>query len=334
MVFTLEPGADFTTVKDTLQTSLKGYGIQSIIPRKDQTSDAILSNELSSLKATATSLPIVFLGVATIILYTMLLRLIEQQRGIIGILKAFGFTNREIILHYLSYPLFIGSLGGLLGGLSGIALSFPMTTLYQEYFALPGLKSTFSLKYLFLGIVLSLTFSLLSGIKGSLNILRLEPSEAMRPAAPVSARKTKIEQITYLWTKLSSQAQMGIRNVFRTPARSLITILGMAVIFSLMSVSWSMQNMTDKLTTFQFDSVQTYDVKLSLNHPIATNEAVYALAREPGITQVEPVLDVPATLKNQWHKKEVPIMGLTQDSTLYNILDKKNTKLEFPPGVS
>jgi putative ABC transport system permease protein len=120
-----------------------------------------------------------------------------------------------------------------------------MTTLYQEYFALPGLKSTFSLKYLFLGILLSLSFSLLSGIKGSLNILRLEPAEAMRPAAPASAHKTKIEQLTYLWTQLSSQAQMGIRNVFRAPARSLITILGMAVVFSLMSVSWSMQNMTD-----------------------------------------------------------------------------------------
>lgn len=330
IVFTLEPGADFNTVKETLQTSLKRYGVQSIIPRKDQTSHAILSSELSSLKATATSLPIVFLGVATIILYTMLLRLIEQQRGIIGILKAFGFTNWEIIQHYLSYPLFIGSLGGLLGGLSGIALSFPMMTLYQEYFALPDLKSTFSLKYLFFGIMLSLTFSLLSGIKGSLNILRLEPAEAMRPAAPVSVRKTKIEQITYLWTKLSAQTQMGIRNVFRAPARSLITLFGMAVVFSLMSVSWSMQNMTDKLTTFQFDSVQTYDVKLSLTRPSSTKATVYTLAHEPGVSKIEPVLEIPATLKNQWYKKEVPIMGLTQDSTLYNILDKKDQKIGVP----
>lgn len=330
LVFTLKPGADFNTVKDTLQTNLKRYGVQNIIPRKDQPSHAILENELSSLKGTAKTLPIVFLGVATIILYTMLLRLIEQQRGIIGTLKAFGFTNREIILHYLSYPLFIGSLGGLLGGLSGIALSYPMTTLYQEYFALPGLKSTFSLKYLFLGILLSLSFSLLSGIKGSLNILRLEPAEAMRPAAPASAHKTKIEQLTYLWTQLSSQAQMGIRNVFRAPARSLITILGMAVVFSLMSVSWSMQNMTDKLTTFQFDNVQTYNVKLSLARPTATNAAIYSLAHEPGVSKIEPVLEIPATLKNKWYKKEVPIMGLAPDSTLYNVLDKKDQKIEVP----
>lgn len=332
LVFTLEPGADFTTVKDTLQTTLKRYGVKNITARKDQTSHAILSNELTSLKGTAQTLPIVFLGVAAIILYTMLLRLIEQQRGIIGMLKALGFTNREIIRHYLSYPLFIGSLGGLLGGILGIALSFPLTTLYQEYFALPGLRSTFSLKYLFLGIALSLAFSLLSGIKGSLNILRLDPSEAMRPAAPVSTRKTKIEQFTSLWRRLSAQAQMGIRNIFRVPARSLITVLGMAVVFSLMSVSWSMQNMMDKLTTFQFDSVQTYDVKLSLTHPVGTKATVYSLAHEPGVSKVEPVLEVPATLKHQWYKKEVPIMGLTQDSTLYNILDKKDQNVEVPPN--
>lgn len=330
IVFTLKPGADFDTVKEMLQTELKPYGVQSIIPRKDQTSHAILTNELKSLQGTTRTLPVVFLGVATIILYTMLIRLIEQQRGIIGTLKAFGFTNREIIFHYLSYPLFIGSLGGLLGGLSGIALSYPMTSLYEEYFALPGLKGTFSFKYLFLGIVLSLSFSLLSGIKGSLNILHLQPAEAMRPAAPASARKTWLEKMTRFWIMLSSQVQMGLRNIFRAPARSLITVLGMAVIYSLMSVSWSMQSMTDKLTTFQYDNVQKYDVKLSLTRPLPAQATVYTLAREPGVSKIEPVLEIPATLKNQWLKKEIVIMGLTPDSTLYNILDRNGQKIPVP----
>lgn len=330
LIFTLQPGADFNTVKDSLQSELKRYGVQSIIPRKDQTSDAILSNELTSLKGTTRTLPVVFLGVATIILYTMLRRLVEQQRVIIGTMKAYGFTNREIILHYLSYPLFIGGLGGLLGGLAGIALSYPLTSLYEEYFALPGLKSSFSLKYLFLGIALSLTFSLLSGIKGSLDILRLDPAQAMRPVAPGSTRKTQLERISWFWKALSSQAQMGLRNVFRAPARSLFTILGMAVIYSLMTVSWSMQNMTDKLTTFQFDNVQKYDVKLSLTRPGPTRATQYTLAHEPGISKVEPALEVPATLKNQWHKKEVVLMGLENNSTLYNILDKNNQRVEIP----
>ena len=332
IVFTLQPAADFNAVKDTLQTDLKRYGVQSIIPRKDQTSHAILSSELNSLRGETKTLPVIFLGVASIILYTMLIRMIEQQRGIIGILKAFGFTNREIILHYLSYPLIIGSLGGILGGLAGIALSYPLTSLYQEFFALPGLHGTFSFKYLILGIALALIFSLFSGIKGSLNILRLEPADAMRPAAPGSAHKTLIERITWLWTKLSSQAQMGIRNVMRAPVRSLFTILGMAVVFCLMTVSWSMQGMIDTLTTDQFDKVQTYDIKLSLTSPISTKTTLHTLAHEPGISKIEPVIEVPVTLKNQWLKKEVAIMGLPPDATLYNILDKNEQKVAVPTG--
>lgn len=195
---------------------------------------------------------------------------------------------------------------------------------------MPGLKGTFSIKYLILGIVLSLVFSLFSGIKGSLSILRLEPADAMRPAAPGSAHKTLIERITWFWSKISTQSQMGIRNVTRTPVRSLFTILGMAVVFCLMTVSWSMQNMIDKLTTFQFDEVQTYDAKISFNNPVPTKATLYTLAREPGISQIEPVLEVPATIKNQWLKKEVAIMGLPSDAILYNILDKNEQKIAVP----
>lgn len=330
IVFTLLNGANFDSVKDSLQTELKRYGLQSIIPRKDQTSNAIITSKITSLRGTTKTLPVVFLGVATIILYTMLRRLIEQQRISIGTLKAFGFTNREIISHYLNYPLVIGTFGGLIGGLSGIALSFPLTTLYQKFFALPGLNSDFSLKYLFFGLALSLFFSLLSGLKGSLDILRLQPAEAMRPPAPVTARKTIIERITWIWQNLSSQAQMGIRNVFRSPTRSLFTVIGIAVVFSLMTVSWSMQNMVDLLTRVQLEDVQTYDLKMQFSHPSSAKATKLALAHERGVIIVEPLLEVPATLKNGWLKKEVAIMGLTKGSTLYNILDNDGQRVEVP----
>lgn len=330
IVFTLAGGAKFDTVKDMLQTELKSYGVQSVIPRKDQTSNAILNSEITNLRGTTKTLPVVFLAVAAIILYTMLRRLVEQQRVSIGTLKAYGFANREIVLHYLSYPFLIGTFGGLLGGLSGVFLSYPFTTMYQEFFALPGFTSEFSLKYLFLGLVLSLSFSLLSGIKSSLDILRLEPAEAMRPPAPATANKTIIEKITWFWQRLSSQAQMGIRNVFRAPTRSLFTVIGLAVVFSLMTVSWSSQHMVDLLTTVQLEQVQTYDVKVQLSSPSPAGPVQQALLHEPGISKAEPLLEVPATLKNGWLKKEVALMGLAQDSTLYNILDKRGQRVEVP----
>lgn len=330
LVFTLKKGANFETVKENLQAELKPYGLQSIVPRQDQTSNSILTSKIEGLKTMATTLPVVFLGVASFILYTMLRRLMEQQRVGIGTLKAFGFTNREIVGHYLTFPLVIGMAGGLLGSLSGIALSFPLTTLYKQYFALPGLQSSFSLKYLIIGLGLSLIFSLLSGLRGSLDLLRLEPAQAMRPPAPLTARKSLIENISWFWKFLSAQAQMGIRDVFRTPTRSLLNILGIAVVFSLMTVSWSMQNMINLLTVVQLEKVQTYDVKLQLAQPSSTKEVELALSHETGVSKVEPVLEAPATLKNGWLSKEVVLMGLDKDATLYNILDKNGRRVEIP----
>lgn len=330
IVFTLKPGVSFDSLKDSLEAALKPYGVRSIIPRKDQTSHSILTSEIKQIRNMTQTLPVVFLGVAAIILYTMLRRLIEQQRAMIGTLKAFGFTEGEIVVHYLTYPVVIGTLGGLLGGLAGIVLSFPLTTLYREFFALPGLESHFSGKYLFMSLAMALMFSVLSGIKGSLDILRLEPAQAMRPPAPGTARKTLLEKVTWFWGLLSAQAQMGVRDVFRTPVRSLFNVVGIAVVFSLMTVSWSMQNMTDLLTVVQLEKVQTYDVKLQLAQPSPARAVQFAVAHEPGVAKVEPLLEVPATLKNGWLKKEVSLMGLKRGSTLYNILDKDDRRVEVP----
>jgi putative ABC transport system permease protein len=330
IVLTLKDGISFDSVKNMLQAELKPYGVRSIVPRKDQISHSIMTSEIKSIRTMTKSLPVVFLGVAAIILHTMLRRLIEQQRVLIGNLKAFGFTDREIIMHYLTYPVVIGITGGLLGGLSGAALSFPITTLYKAFFDLPGLRSEFSPKYLFICFVLALVFSILSGVKGSLDILRLEPAQAMRPPAPLTASKNLIEKFTWFWQHLSSQAQMGIRDVFRTPIKSFLNVIGIAVVFSLMTVSWSMQNMIDLLTVVQLEQVQTYDVKMYLNQPSSTGSTKFALAHEPEVTKVEPVLEVPASLQNGWLKKEVVLLGLTEGSTLYNIIDKNGQRVEIP----
>ncbi|NMA67992.1 MAG: FtsX-like permease family protein [Desulfitobacterium sp.] len=330
LVFSLEPGGNFEDVKLLLEKELAPYGLQSIFPQKDQTSHAILQGELTNLATMANSLPMVFLGVSSIILYTMLRRLMEQQRGSIGTMKAFGFTNGEIIRHYLNYPLFIGGVGGVLGGLSGVGSAYPLTTLYGEFFALPGLESTFSIKYFLFGMVFSLGFSLLSGLKVSLDILRLDPTEAMRAPAPLSTRKTPFEKIPHLWQRFSSLTQMGLRNAFRVPTRSIFTIVGMAVVFSLMTVSWSLNNMMDKLTVYQFREIQTYDVKIAFNSPTFSESLRYTLAHEPGVSHVEPLLEVPATLRNQWLEKDVALIGIYPNSTLYHVLNQKGEKIPLP----
>ncbi len=330
IVFTLKPNTDYKDVEELLIPELKPYGLKNIFARKDQTSHLILTQEIQGLEAMARSVPLLFLAVAGMILYIMLKRMVQQQRGQIGILKAFGYTRREIRRHYLSYALIIGTIGGVIGGLLGIWLSFPFTTLYQIYFNMPGLNSQFSLKYFVMGILLSLVFAIFAGYQGCKKALTLQPAEAMRPPAPHRGKKIILEKVSFFWQMLTVQGKMAIRNMTRNPGRSLFILLGIAFTFSLLALPWSMKDLSQQIIFDQFEKIETYDVKVALSHPLPQKKVIWELNHFPGMKRVETRADIPVTLKHNWYKKDVVLIGLPQNSHLYNILDETGHKMAPP----
>jgi putative ABC transport system permease protein len=330
LVFTLEPGADFEKVKTDLEIKLKPYGLNSLIPRDEQISHLLLSEELKGLVSMSKAMPVMFLSIAAVILYITLKRLIEQQRGQIGILKAEGYTSKEILFHYMSYAVIIGLVGGILGVISGGFFSYPLTSIFQVFFNLPGLEGRFSPFLVISGIILSICFSLLAGFQGSRNALALEPAEAMRPPAPVKGKRVFLEKIDIIWKRLSVQQMMAVRNMSRNKGRSFFIFLGIMVCFAISSFTWSMNDMIQKMMYDQYEKVEVYDVKISLARPMAQKNVVRELAAFPGVSRVEPMAEVPATLKNKWREKDVVIFGLSDNSSLYNILDNEYNKVTPP----
>jgi putative ABC transport system permease protein len=330
LVFTLEPGADYKDVEKELVPKLEAFGISNIYPRKDQISHTLLTQELTQLQSMAKSLPFIFLAVACMILYIMLKRTVENQRGQIGILKAFGHTRREIIAHYLSFALLIGFSGGLLGGISGLLLSFPLINLYGTFFNIPGLQVSFSFSYLLMSLLLALAFALFAGYQGCKSVLTLAPAEAMRPPAPLKGKSILLEKITPFWNALTVQGKMSLRSMSRHPGRTIFMFLGIMFTFSLLGSPWSMMEIAEKMLYDQYEKVETYDVKVNLARPVNRQQAVNELNRFPGARKAEPLAEIPVILKNEWHKKEVVLLGIPQNSTLYTIRDTKGNRIEPP----
>ncbi|ADL08595.1 ABC transporter permease [Thermosediminibacter oceani] len=330
LVFTLKPGANYEKVKEELEKRLEPYGVESIIPRAEQMSHMLLDQELKSLESVSTAMPVMFLSIAGAILYITLKRLIEQQRVQIGILKAEGFTSGEILFHYLSYALTIGLAGGLTGSILGALLSYPLTSMYQVFFNLPGLEGRFSPSLILLSVLLSLSFSLIAGFQGCKKVLALEPAEAMRPPAPILGRRVLLEKISFIWKMLSVQEMMAARNISRNWGRSLFIFLGIMFCFAISAFTWSMNDLVQKMMFDQYEKVEVYDVKLILSRPLDQKNVNRELNAFPGVRYAEPVAEVPVTLKNRWLKKDTVILGLPRDSRLYNILDKNYNKITPP----
>jgi putative ABC transport system permease protein len=330
VVFTLMPGIEYSQVERPASLVLEKYGLTQMYARKDQISDFMLSQEIAGLKATVNTTPVVFLLVAAGILFIMLRRMIEQQRGQIGFLKAFGFTDWEILRHYLSYPLLIGLVGGVGGGLAGSLLSYQLAEIYQQYFNIPGLSGQISLKYIAAGTLASVAFSLASGFLGCRGLLRLTPIEAMRAPTPKVGKKTLVEKVTFLWRMLNTQGKMAVRNVFRSKQRSLLAIFGIASAFSIMVAANGAFDSVDYLIDFQYNQVERYDMKIGFQTYVDQTAAVSSVKSINGISEAEPVLEVPVTLSHLWLEKDIAISGLSGDGSLYRLLTDQGRVFRLP----
>ena len=75
----------------------------------------ILNSEIKEQRVLGTVLPSIFLAVAGFLLNVVLSRMIATQREQIAALKALGYENRAIGLHYLKLVLVIVVIGAVLG---------------------------------------------------------------------------------------------------------------------------------------------------------------------------------------------------------------------------
>ena len=328
--FSLKPGVVFEDVEQAVKSDLERYELESLYAVKDQLSNAMLTEELKQLERMASSLPVIFLIIAAIILYIMLKRLVESQRGQIGTLKAFGYRRLEILFHYLWYGIIIGIFGGVLGGILGIWVSKYYLQIYQMFFNLPDIGAHTSMKYFYIGIIMAVLFSAVASFQGVRGVIRLQPAEAMHPVVPSFVKKTFLEKIPGFWRAFNVQGRMAIRNLLRNKNRSFFTLIGMIFTFSMMASFFSLSSMSETMIMDQFTKVQKQDVKLTFVKPMPLSDVVRELNDVDGIKRVEPFLEVPVSLKFLNHKKDVIALGISEGSELYHVFDKDGNRLEVP----
>lgn len=93
IALTLVPRTNAAEVIFHLDQLLERYGGLGAYDREDQVSNRFVSDEITQLRAHATIVPFIFLGIAAFLLHIVMSRLIGTQRDQIAVLKAFGYSN-------------------------------------------------------------------------------------------------------------------------------------------------------------------------------------------------------------------------------------------------
>ncbi|CAN0587397.1 unnamed protein product, partial [Ectocarpus sp. 12 AP-2014] len=169
---------------------LTPYGGTGAYPLADQTSNRFVSEEIAGLEAAATGVPPIFLMVAAFLLYIVISRIVQAERGQIGLMKAFGYTNTEVGAHYFKLVMAIAVGGALAGCLAGIGTGRAMVGLYTTYYKFPFLVFQLDPASFVIGVAVSILSASVGGLLVLRQVFALTPADAMRTPTPPDFSRT------------------------------------------------------------------------------------------------------------------------------------------------
>lgn len=324
----LAPATDPAPVLAAADELLKPYGGAGTYSRKDHPSHIRVTDEIRVLQILSIGFPAIFLGVAAFMTNAVLSRLLALQREQIAILKAFGFTNAQIVGHYLKFAAVIGIVGIVLGGFGGYFLGRWMVRLYDLFFRFPELAFRLDRH----AVALAFGVGLVAVIAGVLSSVRkaakLPPAEAMRPEPPANFRPSFIEHPA-LVRLFSHSFRIAVRNLERRPAQALFTVAGLSLATALLILPNTLKAGIAEILDYQWDLVQRQDINLGFAEPAAAR-TIHELERLPGVMHVEPHRSAAVRIHFQGRDRQIGLRSLDPGSAHSRAVDR--TGREITPG--
>ena len=330
VVLKLARGAHPGDVIRRLDVLLRPYGSVGAYGRDDQFSYRALSNEFATIETLARVFPLIFLGVATFMLNVVVSRLVATQRELIAALKAFGYSNRAIAIHYLKLILLIV----VLGAVAGLAVSFWLTdaygAIYTDFFHFPRFIRASPLAGALFATLVAMVAAIFGTLLAIRKAARLPPAQAMRPEPPRIYREALIERVG-LKRVLSESIRMIARHIERTPIKSLLTVIGMALACGSMMVTSFIGDSFYYAVDALYKVAQRQDVTVVFNEP-TSRRALYELRSLPGVEYVEGFRMVTVRLRHEHHSYRTVLRAIEPGARLYRLINRKLQVVKLPPA--
>jgi len=321
-------GANAAAVIEGLDRILDRYGGIGAYERADQISNWFLMNEIAQLRTLSRILPTVFLAVAAFLTNMVLARLIAIERSEIGLLKAFGYSRREIGVHYFKFVLAIGAFGVALGWAAGYWLGWYETRLYAHFYHFPFLLFRPGPVPFAIAAAVGFGAALAGAFRAVHAAVTLAPAEAMRPPAPPMFRRTHLARLGFL-SRIEQLTRIILRQISRWPLRSFTTCAGIAMSVAVLITALQWLDAIEHMVDVYFKQAQSQDITVSFAEP-HSSEAVRNLSRLPGVRGVEPMRMVAAKLRFGWREQREALQGLPARQELYRVYDARGRALTLP----
>ena len=328
----LVPGADVDAdvLLARIARALDAYGVLATTPRERQASHRFLSDEIAGGKVSSTLVPAIFLAVAALVLNVLMSRLAERQRTIIGTLKALGYSDRQVLAHFISFGVVVGVVGGLAGNAVGIGLASGMVELYRGFYQFPTFVYEVYYDLLAIGMLISVGFAVAGTAKGVWVVLRLQPADAMRQKPPERGGAIFLERWPWLWHRLGFRTHVALRSLVRNRVRTLTGVFSTALATSIILLGLITYDSLWYLVEFQFEWIAHSDVDIGMRDEKSAS-ALFEAGDLPGVDYAEPLLGLVCDVRHGRHARRQAITGLSQHHRLTTPMQADRTPIDIPP---
>lgn len=242
-----------------------------LFEREDIPGYTTFYDSATKVDSIAAVFPIFFILVAFLMGMNTMTRMIEEERGEIGLFISLGYSKAKIIASYLFYVFLATSIGLVLGLTVGyLIVPIIIYRVYVSMFVLPDLELYFNvLMSTIIAIVCFGAMSLVTYITANRNF-KYMPANLLRPEAPKMGKKVLLEKIHFLWKRLSFTWKVTVRNLFRYKKRIVMTLIGISGCTALLLTGFGIQDSIGSLMDKQFGEIEAYDAIFFLDEE--TNE--------------------------------------------------------------
>ncbi|QFI68538.1 ABC transporter permease [Sinorhizobium alkalisoli] len=324
----LMPDAVETDVIDAIDDLLERYGGGAAYGRKDQTSHAYLNHGLDMLRNMSRTLPPIFLIVSAFLVNLTLSRLVALEREQIGLLKALGYRDTSIVVHYLKFVAATALIGIMIGSAAGTWLGSYVTRLFGEYYRFPFLVFSENFNVYVLAAVLSTAAALGGALRSLREITSLQAAVAMQPPAPPTFRRLLLGWPTF-GTLISRRTMMMLRNIARKPIRAALATLGMAFATGILVVSLFVRNAMEELIDVTYFMADRQDATISFAEK-RPETVLFDVSRLPGVLAVEPYRQVPIRVRKGSRERRTLLSGRPAGADLSRIIDVDLRTVSLP----
>lgn len=304
-----------STVIDTYREYNQLNFITSIIKTENNMRSGAIYGEIEGGQAMGLGLSLVIASIALLIVSIMVSKVLESQRGPIGILKSMGYKNSEITLPYIFFISIFAFPAIIIGYFIGVLAAEPLKNMYLLFYLLPSKAIEQTPQTFFIAVLVPFLFLLVISYFIIKRMLNKKPVDLLNPQVTDTTNKLT-KSVGKIFKNFKITEKLKHLLLYRNLVKFSVFMIGMFYAGFLILFSFSMMGMFDRMINDYYENTDYEYV----------GYCDYENACPLIIGNQEKVIELPGVILAD---EEIYLVGLEEDSNLHKLYNQKNNEITY-----